>query len=364
MLAEAENILNEYKKYLENQFKDFSNNSLEIEKQLNNVITQWNNCFEKNRKESDKIKRELSSKGLSPDKYEALIQDKVRLEPLIKEYEKIEKQKQELELERESLKNDIQKERHNLFTLRKERIEKINEHLSGRVKLEVSYQSDRKEFKDNLASLLSGSRISEDTIAKIVDNKQITIDGIELSKIIQAGDEKLQKYFQLTDAMTRRITDWFKDRSKLYQLENLFPEDLITIKLKVGEGEEYRPFDKLSDGQKATALLVLLFSQERKILIIDQPEEDLDNRFVYDDIVVMLRQMKGKRQLIFATHNANIPVLGDSEQVFVLDAEADQCKIKDFGSIDKTSITENIKKIMEGGEEAFRKRIQKYGVKI
>lgn len=364
LLAEAENILNEYKKYLENQFKDFSNNSLEIEKQLNNVITQWNNCFEKNRKESDKIKRELSSKGLSPDKYEALIQDKVRLEPLIKEYEKIEKQKQELELERESLKNDIQKERHNLFTLRKERIEKINEKLSGRVKLEVSYQSDRKEFKDNLASLLSGSRISENTIPKIIDNEQITIDGIELSKIIQAGDEKLQKYFQLTDAMTRRITDWFKDRSKLYQLENLFPEDLITIKLKVGEGEEYRPFDKLSDGQKATALLVLLFSQERKILIIDQPEEDLDNRFVYDDIVVMLRQMKGKRQLIFATHNANIPVLGDSEQVFVLDAEADQCKIKDFGSIDKTSITENIKKIMEGGEEAFRKRIQKYGVKI
>lgn len=364
LLAEAENILNEYKKYLKNQFKNLSNNSSEIEKQLNNVLTQWNNRFEKNRKESDEIKRELSLRGLSPDKYEALIQDKVRLEPLIKEYETIERQKQELESERKSLKNDIQKERHNLFTLRKERIEKINEKLSGRVKLEVSYQSDRKEFKDNLASLLSGLRISEDTIAKIVDNKQITIDGIELSKVIQAGDEKLQKYFQLTDAMTRRITDWFKDRSKLYQLENLFPEDLITIKLKVGEGEEYRPFDKLSDGQKATALLVLLFSQERKILIIDQPEEDLDNRFVYDDIVVMLRQMKGKRQLIFATHNANIPVLGDSEQVFVLDAEADQCKIKDFGSIDKTSITENIKKIMEGGEEAFRKRIQKYGVKI
>jgi len=61
----------------------------------------------------------LSSKGLSPDKYETLIQEKVRLEPLIKEYEIIEKQKQALELERESLKKDIQKERHNLFELRK-----------------------------------------------------------------------------------------------------------------------------------------------------------------------------------------------------------------------------------------------------
>lgn len=364
LLADAENILSEYKKYLESQLRDLSHKSSEIEKKLNDVFTQWNSRFEKNRKESDEIKKELSSKGLSPDKYEILIQEKVRLEPLIKEYEKIEKQKQALELERESLKKDIQKERHNLFALRKERIEKINHRLSGRVKLEVSYQSDRKDFKDELVSLLYGSRVSEDAMAKIVDNEQITIDGIELSKIIEAGENQLKKQFGLTDAMAKRITDWFKDRSKLYQLENLFPKDLITIKLKVGEGDEYRSFDKLSDGQKATALLVLLFSQERKILIIDQPEEDLDNRFVYDDIVVMLRQMKGKRQLIFATHNANIPVLGDSEQVFVLDAEANQCKIKDFGSIDKTSITENIKKIMEGGEEAFRKRIQKYGVKI
>jgi len=108
----------------------------------------------------------------------------------------------------------------------------------------------------------------------------------------------------------------------------------------------------------------LLFSQEKRILIVDQPEEDLDNRFIYDDIVVMLREMKGKRQLIFATHNANIPVLGDSEQIFVLDVESDQCKIRNSGSIDKISITEDIKKIMEGGEEAFKKRIQKYGVKL
>lgn len=364
LLVNAGNILNEYKEYLESQLIDLSNESSEVEKELDDVLTQWNSSFERNRKESDGIKRELSSKGLSPDKYENLIQEKVRLEPRIKEYEKIEKQKQDLELERKSLKKDIQKERHNLFELRKEQIEKINERLSGRVKLEVSYQSDRKEFKGKLDSLLSGSGVSKDAIARIVDNEQITIDGIELSRIIEAGDDQIQKKFGLTPAMAKRITDWFKDRSKLYQLEDLFPEELITIKLKVGEGDEYRPFDKLSDGQKATALLGLLFSQKRKILIIDQPEEDLDNRFVYDDIVVMLRQMKGERQLIFATHNANIPVLGDSEQVFVLDAEANQCRIKDFGSIDKTSITENIKKIMEGGEEAFRKRIQKYGVKI
>jgi len=362
LLLDAGNIIREYKEYLEGQFKAFYNRSAEIERKLDDVFTEWNNRFEKNRKKSDEIKKELSANGLSPDKYEALIQEKARLEPLIKEYEKIENQKQQLETERKSLKIDVQKERHNLFDFRKERIEKINDQLSGRVKLEISYQLDKKEFKDKLGSLLYGSKVSEDAISKIIDNEKITIDGIELSKFIGAGAEQLKTDFQLTDAMSRRITDWFKDRSKLYQLEILFPEDLITIKLKVGD--EYKPFEKLSDGQKATALLILLFSQEKRILIVDQPEEDLDNRFIYDDIVVMLREMKDKRQLIFATHNANIPVLGDSEQIFVLDAEADHCKIRNSGSIDKMSITEDIKKIMEGGEEAFKKRIQKYGVKL
>jgi len=362
LLLNAGKILNEYKKYLESQLKDFSNSSSEVEKKLDNILTDWNNRFEINRKKSEEIKKELSAKGLSPDKYEILIQEKTRLEPLVKEYAKIEKQKQQLELEREALKKDVQKERHYLFEFRKERIEKINKQLSGRVKLEISYQSDKKEFKDKLVSLLYGSKVSEDAVSRIIDNEKITIDGVELSKIIEAGVEQLKTNFQLTDAMAKRITDWFKDRNKLYQLETLFPEDLITIKLKVGE--EYKPFEKLSDGQKATALLILLFSQEKRILIIDQPEEDLDNRFIYDDIVVMLREMKNKRQLIFATHNANIPVLGDAEQIFVLDVETDQCKIRNFGSIDKISITEDIKKIMEGGEEAFKKRIQKYGVKL
>ena len=362
LLLNAGKILNEYKKYLESQLKDFSNSSSEVEKKLDNILTDWNNRFEINRKKSEEIKKELSAKGLSPDKYEILIQEKIRLEPLVKEYAKIEKQKQQLELEREALKKDVQKERHYLFEFRKERIEKINKQLSGRVKLEISYQSDKKEFKDKLVSLLYGSKVSEDAVSRIIDNEKITIDGVELSKIIEAGVEQLKTNFQLTDAMAKRITDWFKDRNKLYQLETLFPEDLITIKLKVGE--EYKPFEKLSDGQKATALLILLFSQEKRILIIDQPEEDLDNRFIYDDIVVMLREMKNKRQLIFATHNANIPVLGDAEQIFVLDVETDQCKIRNFGSIDKISITEDIKKIMEGGEEAFKKRIQKYGVKL
>ena len=75
----------------------------------------------------------------------------------------------------------------------------------------------------------------------------------------------------------------------------------------------------------------------------------------------ILRDYKSKRQFIIATHNANIPVIGDSEQIIVLESEEDRCKIVDTGSVDKMSIRNHVKNIMEGGEEAFRLRVEKYG---
>lgn len=183
-----------------------------------------------------------------------------------------------------------------------------------------------------------------------------------MQDIRKNGIDKVREEFGLTDAMANKLIETFKNIGKLFLLETLFPEDKIIINLKVDN--QYKPLDKLSAGQKATALLILLFTQEDRIIIIDQPEEDLDNRFIYEDVVKILRDIKTKIQIILVTHNANIPVLGDAEQVFVLDTLNNQCKVIDTGSIDKNTISENIKKIMEGGEEAFKRRIEKYGVKL
>jgi len=87
----------------------------------------------------------------------------------------------------------------------------------------------------------------------------------------------------------------------------------------------------------------------------------LDNRYIYEDIVEILRKLKGKRQLIIATHNANIPVLGDAEQIIVFDAQSGCCNIVDKGDIDKKTIRSHVNEIMEGGKEAFRRRAEKYG---
>jgi hypothetical protein len=96
-------------------------------------------------------------------------------------------------------------------------------------------------------------------------------------------------------------------------------------------------------------------------LIIDQPEDDLDNQTIYQDVIQEIKRLKGRMQFIFATHNANIPVLGDSEMLVACKYVPDVEIAVEAGSIDCRNIQEKIIKIMEGGKEAFdmRKNIYK-----
>ena len=99
----------------------------------------------------------------------------------------------------------------------------------------------------------------------------------------------------------------------------------VTTKLELNLSEpnqppEWRPLEQLSKGQKATAVLLLLLLESDAPLIVDQPEDDLDNRFISEGIVPKIRIGKQRRQFIFATHNANIPVLGDAELITALEA--------------------------------------------
>ena len=128
--------------------------------------------------------------------------------------------------------------------------------------------------------------------------------------------------------------------------------------------KEYISFHDASVGQQATALLKTLLNQPGPPLIIDQPEEDLDNPVMLE-IVEQVWKAKQKRQLIFASHNANLVVNGDAELVVWCDyrTAGDQSRgtIGGQGAIDVDDVRDAIKKIMEGGEEAFNMRKEKYG---
>lgn len=129
----------------------------------------------------------------------------------------------------------------------------------------------------------------------------------------------------------------------------------------------WQPLDRLSTGQKATAVLLLLLLESAAPLVVDQPEDDLDNRFITEGVVPRMREEKRRRQFLFATHNANIPVLGDAELILGLSAsgEADSGSARavpeHMGSIDARPVRELIQELLEGGEDAFERRRRKYG---
>ena len=133
-----------------------------------------------------------------------------------------------------------------------------------------------------------------------------------------------------------------------------------------GQTEEWRALDSLSSGQKATAVLLLLLLESDAPLIVDQPEDDLDNRFITDGIVPTMRREKRKRQFIFTTHNANIPVLGDAELIVGLVTRPDNGRVRgempldQMGSIDSPSVRALVEELLEGGKDAFEMRRRKY----
>ena len=143
---------------------------------------------------------------------------------------------------------------------------------------------------------------------------------------------------------------------RLLKLELLDVEDLPRISM------DGRPIEGLSPGQRCSALIPIILLESSNPLIIDQPEDNLDNKLVFELVVDILRGLKERRQIIVATHNPNITVSGDAEQIVVFESESrERCEVTHQGSIDDDEIVEQVKAIMEGSEEAFRIRAEKYG---
>jgi hypothetical protein len=178
----------------------------------------------------------------------------------------------------------------------------------------------------------------------------------------------IEKTYGIPSAQAERLAKASDD--VLMKIEELDLSPTTAIQLNTapaGKPPHWQVLEELSKGQKATAVLLLLLLESDAPLIIDQPEDDLDNRFITEGIVPRMREEKQRRQFIFSTHNANIPVLGDAELIVGLSAagEADSGRARvapeHTGSIDSRSVRELVEEILEGGREAFETRRRKYG---
>jgi hypothetical protein len=180
---------------------------------------------------------------------------------------------------------------------------------------------------------------------------------------VRKGEGALQAYGIVGAQATNLIA---LGESLLRELEEVSVGIAVDAQLNVapkGKGVNLKKLEELSKGQRATAVLLLLLGVSQSPLVIDQPEDDLDNRFVFDGVVPNLRKLKGTRQLILSTHNANVPVLGDAELVVTLvgDGNHGWAAGDGVGSLDRKSVRKHAENLLEGGSDAFKARKHLYG---
>ncbi|MDC9727991.1 MAG: DNA repair protein [Methyloprofundus sp.] len=290
---------------------------------------------------------------------------------LLKEIEKI-KPKQALEITQRAVVSELELKRKKLLTELSEfqaarssqferSLKKLNKKLKGKLKLTVKPEADRTPIVEFLMNCnLDG--VGERRLDWI--KSQDDFSTVKLAELIRSGTGVLVNCnWGITPTVANALVKLTS--SQILQLEELELPDVISIELNVAHaGEEnFRLLDKLSTGQQCTAILHLLLLQNVDPLIMDQPEDNLDNAFIADRIVAELRMAKISRQFIFATHNANIPVFGDAEWIGVFDSFDGQAFMpnESQGAIDVPKVRDKAASILEGGKTAFNQRKVKYG---
>jgi ABC-type lipoprotein export system ATPase subunit len=265
---------------------------------------------------------------------------------------------QSLQQERRNLLGELSDLRNTRTRTLEREVKRLNRKLAGKLRLTLTPSRNRKELKEFLNRLPG---IGDKGLTWVDDAGDLTIPA--LVDACRAGtDALLAKEWGVSRARAETICKLA--RAELLALETIDLGDRITLELNVAyEGEVYRPLERLSTGQQCTAILHLLLLDNPDPLVMDQPEDNLDNAFIADRIVHELRSAKTARQFIFATHNANIPVFGDAEWIGVFTATESHGSVppENQGSIDVPHIRDEAARILDGGQEAFLQRQQKYG---
>lgn len=258
------------------------------------------------------------------------------------------------EAERLKLLDQLSDLRDERFGVREEIAERLNHELMPEIRVTMRQHGDPSEYQ----SFLEESLLKQHKRPALVAQKLVTaLTPTQLAAIIRARDaQALVERADLNPDQATKVLAAFSDEPTLYKLETVELRDDPSIELK--DGTEYKDSASLSTGQKCTTILPILMLESENPLLVDQPEDNLDNRFIFKTVVTKIQKVRATRQLIFVTHNPNIPVLGDASRVFVMESDGDHGSKTAEGSVDECK--QNIVTLLEGGEDAFRQRGQRY----
>lgn len=325
------------------------------QKEIDSAQDEWRDATVEEKAGYGEVLRELTEKGLEPAKF---VSTKAELATLKASAPRLTAQEGEITklLKR---REDLLGELRTIDTRATEHlhaaVRAANDATSGVVVVRPSPASARDHIIGVIKQRVSGARTQ---ITAAVQDP--TFSPRALADAIRGGTGALAK-LEIKGAQAANLATAGEALAR--ELEELSVGLAVEVLLKVDDVTGLRTMDQLSKGQRATALLLLLLGASDAPLIIDQPEDDLDNSFVYKGIVQNLRALKGKRQVIASTHNANVPVLGDAELIIVLESNGAHGRPADngVGSLDDRTIRSLAENILEGGPAAFNARQHLYG---
>lgn len=387
---ENKDLIQSISKEIDSTFIDIKTNALALKAlfspeklgKLNDLISQWNQ-----KKETFEIAYELSKSNSQSSQQQLLEIQKI--EQRLNEINKIISDRKLLLKEIGTPEEDFTVQRASWQKFHTEKVSLLNEQAvkftelsKNLIKAEVTKSINLQPFKLQLKNIFEGTRIREERIDSVVEFIKQSSDPVKeytaiLEEFRQLAELKVSEDKTLKIPETPILTtcgftedhksklcsklttdDWL--RLSASELE-FNPEFYYTTNNQLGD---VIPFREASAGQQATALLTVLLNQPGIPLLIDQPEDDIDNRAI-DQIIKNIWEAKKKRQLIFTSHNANLVVNGDAELVICCDYKDSTSQtrgiVKEEGAIDKKLVRNEITSVMEGGEKAFKLRKDKYG---
>lgn len=373
---DIENIQDSHREELENLIQIASHSIVQQEKELDKIILEiakvkstfdlaiqnsdWQKALSSLLAEIEEKKKALSESEIEAlSMYSQLKLDVIAKQQDLKVIEDIEREITEINIHCTKLLKDyvvVCKE------ITKIRFTFISDHITdANLKIEIKGFRNQDDFESQIRSIMSNDSSFGDDIEKL---KTLCFTGIVEDKINVCKKAILDAHYK--DLPSAYFGGHLKNAlrklspSQIDNIELFMPEDEIIVKYKPEGSLGFKPLSTASAGQKTAAILTFLLSFGDIPLLLDQPEDDLDNRLVYDLVVKGLKKAKEKRQIIVVTHNANIPVNGDAEYIISMDSTTTDIKVLHSGTVENSSIKKEICDVMEGSEKAFQLRTERY----
>jgi DNA repair ATPase RecN len=232
---------------------------------------------------------------------------------------------------------------------------KLNQQLKPRIRITVTRAGDLSAYSRVLAEALRGSGLKYAELATQIPQQMSPREFLEAVELNQF--EEVATLCGIARDRAARLVVHMRENG-LEELAVCHLEDEVDFYLL--DGGDYKDLGALSTGQRCTIILPILLEHRDMLLVIDQPEDHIDNAFIADTVIKALEARSADGQILVSTHNANIPVLGNADLVIQMGSDGRQGYIKHRGELEAAETIEAITGLMEGGRDAFARRAAVY----